>query len=44
MAEGRIVGEFSGEAMTEENLIDAVSRHLSPAGTPDPAARSVAAQ
>lgn len=28
MAEGRLVGEFKGEAMTEENLIDAVSHHL----------------
>ncbi len=28
MAEGRIVGEFAGDAMTEQNLIDAVSRHL----------------
>jgi ribose transport system ATP-binding protein len=28
MAEGRLVGEFEGEAMTEENLIDAVSHHL----------------
>ncbi|PIV73315.1 MAG: D-xylose ABC transporter ATP-binding protein [Rhodobacteraceae bacterium CG17_big_fil_post_rev_8_21_14_2_50_65_11] len=28
MAEGRLVGEFEGAAMTEENLIDAVSHHL----------------
>ena len=28
MAEGRMVGEFAGAAMTEENLIDAVSHHL----------------
>ena len=28
MAEGRLVGEFSGDDMTEENLIDAVSRHM----------------
>lgn len=28
MAEGRIVGEFTGAAMTEENLIDAVSHHV----------------
>jgi len=28
MAEGRLVGEFEGDAMTEENLIDAVSHHL----------------
>lgn len=28
MAEGRLVGEFEGKAMTEENLIDAVSHHL----------------
>ena len=28
MAEGRLVGEFEGEAMTEESLIDAVSHHL----------------
>ncbi len=27
MAEGRVVGEFRGEGMTEENLIDAVSHH-----------------
>ena len=35
MAEGRMVGEFSGEEMTEENLIDAVSHHVAgPADTP----------
>lgn len=28
MSEGEIVGSFEGDAMTEENLIDAVSRHL----------------
>lgn len=28
MSEGRIVGSFEGDAMTEENLIDAVSHHL----------------
>lgn len=28
MSEEAIVGSFEGEAMTEENLIDAVSNHL----------------
>lgn len=28
MAEGRMVAEFTGDALTEENLIDAVSHHL----------------
>jgi len=27
MSEGAIVAEFEGDAMTEENLIDAVSHH-----------------
>jgi ABC-type sugar transport system ATPase subunit len=30
MAEGRLVGEFTGDEMTEENLIDAVSHHILP--------------
>jgi len=32
MAEGRLVGEFTGDAMTEENLIDSVSHHIPPPG------------
>lgn len=31
MAEGRLVGAFEGDSMTEENLIDSVSHHLAQA-------------
>lgn len=38
MAEGRMVAEFEGKEMTEENLIDAVSHHVHPHGPQRPLA------
>jgi ribose transport system ATP-binding protein len=38
MAEGRMVAEFEGDGMTEENLIDAVSHHVRPPAPQGPLA------